>query len=496
MTNKPVSLMQLVNLVDDSELSKSFVSYSAGFPLNHQYKHQEVKDISKLLDCLKLSSFESEGFLFGYTIPQLNKEFDLLKITNDYILNIELKSQQKDERSIENQLFANNHYLKLFNKTIHCFSFVSSNNNLYKLEDGKLCRASFEELKSLCSINFIDDINLDKIFAPKNILVSPLNDTERFLAGDYLLTENQENIKKKILSRINNLESAYFVGLTGGPGTGKTLLLYDIAKQLASDKKVLLIHSGILCDGHYELEKNMQNLKIIEARELKWKEINNVDYVLVDEAQRLYEDALEKVKGWVNKAKTICVLSYDPNQRVSHRENDRRTVDEINSICGDNKEKLTAKIRTNKEIAEFINCLRDLNHEQKYNFDHVRILFEPDGIKARELANVLEKKGYQYIAITPSFYDPSLDYQNGDENTHTVIGQEFDKVCMIMDSNFYYENGKLKGKRHPNPDYIFTKLLYEGITRARSELAIIITDKNLLGQIMVLFKEKDNNISD
>ena len=34
-------------------------------------------------------------------------------------------------------------------------------------------------------------------------------------------------------------------GITGGAGTGKTLLLYDIAKQLSNDKKVCIIHSAM-----------------------------------------------------------------------------------------------------------------------------------------------------------------------------------------------------------------------------------------------------------
>lgn len=490
MTNKLVSLIQLSNLVDNPELSEDFVRYSAGFPSTHEYKHQEVKDISELLACIHLTASECEGFLFGYTIPQLNKEFDLIKITNDFVLNIELKSQQKDEQSIEKQLLKNTHYLKLLNRDVHCFTFISSNANLYKLENGKLCHATFEELRELCGTTQIDCLDLDQIFAPKNILVSPLNDPERFLSGDYLLTENQENIKNRIISRINNLNSAYFVGLTGGPGTGKTLLLFDIAKEFAKNKKVLLIHSGILCNGHDILQKQISNLKIIDAKALRWREINGVDYVLVDETQRLYEDALEKVEKWAKKSKTICIFSYDPSQRVSYRENNRKTVDKINELCGDNKEKLTSKIRTNKEIAEFINCLRDLKHERKHKFEHVKIFYEPNKDKAKALADSLDIKGFKYIAITPSIFKSSLDYQKADENTHTVIGQEFDKVCMIMDDNFYYEGNKLKAKSHPNPDYIFTKLLYEGITRTRSELALIIADKGLLKEIMVLFKEE------
>lgn len=490
MENKIVSLVQLTNLKDDPGLSETFVRYSAGLPATQEYKHQEIIDVATLLSCTNFPTIASDGFIYGYTVPQLNKEFDLIKITDNFVLNIELKSQPKDLKSIVRQLLQNTHYLKMLGKDVFCFTFISSEKKLYKLTNNDICDASFDELERLCAEKFVPDIDLDEAFAPKNVLVSPLNDANRFLKNDYLLTENQENIKKKVLSDINDLKSAYFFGLTGGPGTGKTLLLYDIAKQLSRDKKVLMIHSGLLCKGHEVLREGIPNLRIVGAKALRQREINNVDYVLVDEAQRLYESALDKIERWVTKAETICIFSYDPNQRVSYSENYRKTVDRVNKLCGENIAKLTAKIRTNKEMALFMNCLSNLNSfQQNYRFNHIKIFFEPHKEKAMDLAkSLVANNNYQYISITPSFYDHSLDYQKAEENTHTVIGQEFDKVCMIMDSNFYYENGRLKGKMHPNPDYIFTKLLYQGITRARSDLALILTDKNLLQNIITLFK--------
>lgn len=66
----------------------------------------------------------------------------------------------------------------------------------------------------------------------------------------------------------------------------------------------MLAHSGILCRGHTILENNIPNLKIITAKYLHLREIKNADYLLVDEAQRLYEPALDKIETWVYKAKT------------------------------------------------------------------------------------------------------------------------------------------------------------------------------------------------
>lgn len=49
-----------------------------------------------------------------------------------------------------------------------------------------------------------------------------------------------------------------------------------------------------------------------------------------------------------------------------------------------------------------------------------------------------------------------IDHFNGYTNTHHVIGQEFDNVMISMDDNFQYDDkGRLQGKAHPNPDYIF-----------------------------------------
>ena len=86
-------------------------------------------------------------------------------------------------------------------------------------------------------------VDLDKVFLPSNILVSPLNSTERFLSEDYLLTEHQENIKKEVLQYVETNTQGRFAGITGGHGTGKILLIYDIARELAKSKRILMIHS-------------------------------------------------------------------------------------------------------------------------------------------------------------------------------------------------------------------------------------------------------------
>lgn len=492
MKNKLVSIVDMVKLADNEVLSESYIRYICGITTEHQYRHQEILDINCLLHSIHLRNGKTEGFLYGYVVPQLNKEFDLLKITDSACLNIELKSGEVSKEKIIRQLRQNIHYLKLLNKTtLRSFLFVSSAKAVYTLDDvGNLIRVSIEDLENAINImGAAEFIELDNVFCPSNTLVSPLNSTDRFLRADYLLTEHQENIKKDVLAYVETNTQGRFAGITGGPGTGKTLLIYDIARELAKTRKILMVHSGILCDGHYALNAVLQNIKIISAKELRLREIKDVDIVIVDEAHRLYTDSLEKVERWVKRAKTICLFSYDAGQTLSSSEKRRHTAESIDALCGSNLYKLKNKIRTNKELALFITCLRDLTkYRDEYMFPNVNVVYEPDKKKALERAKSFEQQEYTYISFTASFYNPELDYQKSEYNTHNVIGQEFEGVCMILDYNWYYDNGQLKGREHPNPDYLFEQLLYQGLTRVRSKLALVVCSDAVLAQILPLLK--------
>lgn len=492
MKNKIISLLDMIKLSDNETLSENYVRYICGIENERQYKHQEILDIKCLLDNICLPAEKATGFLFGYVVPQLNKEFDLLKITESVCLNIELKSNEVSEEKIKRQLRQNIHYLKLLNKqTLLSFLFISSTLSVFTLdEQDEVVKISLRDISdAIISLGDVETIDLDKVFLPRNILVSPLNSTNRFLQEDYLLTEHQENIKKAVLTYVETNTQGRFAGITGGPGTGKTLLIYDIAREIAKTKRILMVHSGILCDGHYALNVALDNIKIISAKELRLREIKDVDVVIVDEAHRLYTASLDKVERWVKKAKSICLFSYDARQTLSASEKRRRTAESIDALCTQNIYKLKNKIRTNKELALFITCLRDLTkYREEYSFPNVTIIYEPDKRVAFERAQALEEYGYTYISFTASFYNPELDYQRSEHNTHNVIGQEFEGVCMVLDYNWYYNNGKLTGRKHPNPDYIFEQLLYQGLTRVRSKLALIICSDSVLEGILSLLK--------
>lgn len=52
---------------------------------------------------------------------------------------------------------------------------------------------------------------------------------------------------------------------------------------------------------------------------------------------------------------------------------------------------------------------------------------------------------------------------------------------MLMDATFYYdEKGVLQANGHPNPNYLYTQLLYQGLSRAREELTVIVVNSTSL----------------
>ena len=88
------------------------------------------------------------------------------------------------------------------------------------------------------------------------------------------------------------------------------------------------------------------------------------------------------------------------------------------------------------------------------------------------------KKDYTFINYSLSnYFESHFEQYDGDYDTHHVIGLEFDNVLMVLDDTFYYDDSNvLRGVGHPNPDYIYTKLLYQGLSRVREKLALVVVD--------------------
>lgn len=450
-----------------------------------QIKKEEIQTLKSFVNELLVNGAELidlDGFFFGFTIPQISKEFDLLKIyEDDFIINVELKSQLIDLAKLEYQLKKNRYYLSHLNKRIYSITYVQTENNgkIYLYDGNELKECEIRETLNIIKrkSTYVKN-DIEKLFKCKNYLISPINTPDSFIKGNYYLTVQQETIKNKIVDEIKNNNRSIW-GIQGSAGTGKTLLLYDIAKELSQIGRVCIIHSGILSDGHIELNSKMNEFDIISVKACVASLIMQYDYILVDEAQRLYQGDFDCILSEFKKGSVHCIFAYDYFQVLSFAETNRNIPEQLKKLDEFKENKLSEKIRTNKEISSFIKNVRDLTNKPKsyMNYRNIEVLYAENYSVARTIIDFYEShKEYKFISYTPSRVrgneiDEFVDYVN----THHIIGQEFDNVIFSMDNNFRYgKDGRLQGREHPNPDYIFYKLWYQGVSRAREKLCILV----------------------
>lgn len=180
-------------------------------------------------------------------------------------------------------------------------------------------------------------------------------------------------------------------------------------------------------------------------------------------------------KGWISG---VCEDEY-------------RVIFGIREICMSDYPSVYAKYRLFVcIIASYIKNIVNINEKDKNaNYDCIDIYYTPTKEDAKQLLDYLYKYNYNYISFTPSLFNShEIDSFISTYNTHNVIGQEFDNVVMIMGSDFEYLNNRLNSKTHPNPNFIFSKIFYQGITRARIKLAIIVLRNPSLYKQLVQIK--------
>lgn len=469
---KTVDLNSLIAIFKklDSVSAKMFLNIH-----NCQIRETEVQQINSLVNNFKKSQTRLSNFYVGYKIPQIPKEFDLLRFGSDSIINIELKSDFNVDK-IKKQLLENRYYLSLLGCPIYSYTYSEETNFLYKLDDeDQLIDVDYLELEELILSQKIVDIpNIDLLFNPKNYLVSPFNNHEKFIKGEYFLTEQQDGYKKSFITK-----SPQFTIIDGNPGTGKTLLLYDLAKtMIGSGNDVLIIHCGILNQGHEQLKVN-QKWNIIPPKEVSLIEIYQPSIIFVDETQRFYPHQLKHVIDYVNENNIRAVFSIDPKQILSVEERNHNNYNELISLPDNLFIKLTSKIRSNIELRSFIKGFFNVNYlHQCQNLDNISINYFDDISQARNYAITMKENDWTIIDYTQQRYNGEhIDEMCLDIglNTHNVLGQEFDKVLVVIGPAFYYdESGSLSTKvaNHFDPE----RMIYQSITRTRQKLSIVIVN--------------------
>ena len=373
-------------------------------------------------------------------------------------------------------------------KKISIYTFVEDD-GLYKYNiDNKQCYSvGVDELiNELSSQNIDDKLNPDDLFIPSNYLISPFNNTNKFMDEEYFLTDNQQEIKKQILNIIDNKKTEFFC-VSANAGTGKTLMLYDIAKTVYKtygENATFIIHCGKLNNGHNTLNSKYKwNIhSIADVRDITVEKLvhDKLKVILFDESQRVSKYQLNLI---INKAIELdipIVFCYDKKQYLNNGENldlYEYVNKEFNTTKSVKKE-LKGKIRTNKEMASFIINLFEIGKSNAHlNYDAVSVDYFDSKDDVKEYIDYLQKeKGWKAIKYTTSRFNSNLlSYLSYicNANAHDVIGQEFDKVVLVMDKNFSYDGNMLTAR---GSYYSAYGMLYQIVTRVINQLKIIVLD--------------------
>lgn len=411
-------------------------------------KNYELNGIEAFVDeLLKANNNISivNRYYLGYSIPQIGKEFDLLRFGHNYIINIEIKTESSIEKILKQQQ-KNKYYLSFLDKPLHIYTFISNENKLYKL----VIRNNGDEIEEitfneLCNILMSQEVvtfnNIDDLFNPSDYLVSPFNSPEKFMSEGYFLTVQQEQIYKEIQTKLSDT-ATNFIALTGGAGTGKTLLTYHIAKEtIQRGKKVLILHCAPLNSGH-QILMDEYNWSIYMPKYAP----NTIDFdlIIIDEAQRMYPYQFDKYIKEVRTLNKKCIFSYDEKQYLRDNEKQYHTKERIEKELLCTPYKLTDKIRTNKEIAYFIRQLFNIKKNiPNIDYTNIELTYCKDCYSAKLLLQELLERGWKTPNYTPgtrSFFHYEAYLSNDTESAHSVVGQEFNNVVVVIDESFKYNS--------------------------------------------------------
>ncbi|MDO4491729.1 MAG: ATP-binding protein [Lachnospiraceae bacterium] len=499
-----------------------------------------LKRLVDMLMALDVSPELLDSFFFSFTIHQIGKEFDLLKLLPEQRgLNIELKSEPVELAEIEKQLRQNRYYLGFAAPDLRLFTFVASTGELYQLIGDTCYPVPLETLvEALPDYEAAIQEGIEELFATGKFLISPFTDPSRFLTGKYFLTQQQQDIREQVLEMILDAAGAPGVsetvrtggagapgvsetvrtgeaaaapgvsesirtegaagvavaaetvdscrvrlGITGSTGSGKTLLLYDLARSIAREGiDCCVIHSGDLWEGHEYLNEHWDRVSLYSIKTLlpvgsdsdaSETCVFDLDFscIFVDEAHRLYQKQVDALLATAEKQGAALVFSYDNQQWLTATERSRNIPEYLQQLQGFREWSLSRRIRTGVEIAAFYRNMLDLSNTPRGEMDysHIDVLFAADEEEAGAIAGFYVKYKKYYL--------PTL------EETGSYTGQEYDNVLILVGGSIRYNrSGCMEDQNNPQGDLELDHRMYQNIPRTRSRLCILVVGNYALFQ--------------
>ena len=526
---KPINIYTLTRIKDPDRLSRLERQLSRrGHHL--KVKEWETDGLRAFIDNLTKVSPEASGyeFFYSFTMPKLGKEFDLIRVGSGSVVNIELKSGNVSDEVIRDQLLANKYYISTLGLNMHFYTYISNQDRLVRLSNSeKLVETDAEELAVV--LNAQRDCytgHIEELFSEDRYLISPLTDPGRFLREEYFLTSQQKDIKNQILKKIrwgNEAGIPVIQGFTGLPGTGKTILLYDLAMSLSRWDKVCVLHFG----SHLsELEQLDERLKRIDFYYCTTGEKFDIeeDYtaILVDEGHRIDKANLEAILELSAKWRAPVIFSYDREDAIAEGERAGFGAELIEALDGFSGHRLTNRIRLNSELSTFINCVMGFKGKiHRRDFASVSLAYAGDDIESGQLILNYQKDGYMYIK-DDALSMPVFPGGSGTEGhsgaaaaavTMSAIDisdatcREFDKVVMLIDESFFYDEGGFLrcgytrdaldavniGEDTDDTDTAsesHVRALFHGLSRAKKNIAVVVKNNMSVFDVLLYILQR------
>ena len=416
----------------------------------------EINSMRALVD--QLEKYMPEVYrlrlFYSFQILRLGKEFDLLQVKENQIVNIELKSGAVSEDAIRRQLIQNRYYLAILGRPVRSYTYISSQNRLVRLTNhDHIVEAEWEQLCAELQEKSADfSGNLEDLFQAEWYLISPLTQPERFLKKEYFLTAQQKDIERQILKSIRIKRGGYY-HFSGLPGTGKTLLLYDIAMKLSGRQMVCIIHCGASGQEWKRLHERLRRIVWVSDSQITAEmRLDEYETVLVDEAHLLDKETLENIVEAAGKRPVI--FTSDCEDQLSPEEVDQSVKLGIAKLPEIQTFRLTNRIRTNEEISSFVqNMMHIPDYKSGRRFPHVTVFYANDDQEAANLIQDAKKQGYQHLLESE------------------VAEKAYDSVAIILDGNYFYDSKKyLRSKKRT------VRNLFHQLNSAKEKLMLIVKD--------------------
>ena len=416
-----------------------------------EWELESMKALVRELE-MHMQDVHALRFFYSFQVPRLGKEFDLLQIKNDQIVNIELKSGKVSDEAVRKQLLQNRYYLSVQGKMIQSYTYISSQERLVRLNNhDHIVEADWDQLCLALQRQSKDyEGDIEDLFQAEMYLFSPVTEPERFLNKEYFLTSQQKDIERRILDKIRKVKYGYF-WFSGLPGTGKTLLLYDIAMKLSVHQKVCMIHCGETGKEWKILHDRLLRIAFLsDSRLEECPDFKEYSAILVDEAHLLSVKELHRILELSEKHPVI--FSGDDEDMISDEEMDRTMLREIEHLPDIQSFHLTNRIRTNAELSSFIQNMMHLPEKRMVRYyPHIQVVYANDEEEAEILL-----KGYQ------------------------------DQLVFIIDERYYYdEKGYLREQRQKQQKPTAVRMLFHRLNEAREEFAIIVKRNEAVYEVLL-----------